>query len=403
MITPDAEKERLEPLLVAFRRELHRYPELSLCEERTAAAIVREIEPLGLTIRTGVGGHGIIADLAGAFSGPTVALRADIDALPIVENTGLPFSSQHDGVMHACGHDAHTTVLLGALKLLAAARDTLHGSVRFLFQPAEELLAGAAPMIAAGALDGVREIYGLHILPSLPAGRIASKPGTFMAAIDRFDIVVEGRGGHGSMPEQCIDPIVAAASIVTGLQTAVSREVHPLEPAVVSLGTINGGTANNIIPDRVALSGTVRTLSDDVRAAMPERIERLTRLIAEAHRCRATVTYKRQVPPVVNDAACEAKLRRTAERTIGSERIVSCKPSMGGEDFALYAEQVPGCFFWLGSGGPDAGPHSSGLHNAQMVVDESCLMVGVTLFTELVRGLLDGSGDSQDARGNRIV
>ncbi|WP_235886234.1 M20 metallopeptidase family protein [Paenibacillus cymbidii] len=397
MFTPEAEKARLAPQLVAFRRELHRQPELSLCEERTAAAIVREIAPLGLTIRSGVGGHGVIADLAGAFPGPTVALRADIDALPIVENTGLPFTSQHDGVMHACGHDAHTTVLLGALKLLAAAKDRLHGNVRFLFQPAEEILAGAAPMIAAGALDGVSEIYGLHILPSLPAGRIASTPGTFMAAIDRLDIVVEGRGGHGSMPEQCIDPIVAAAAVVTGLQTAVSREVHPLEPAVVSLGTINGGTANNIIPDRVALSGTVRTLSEEVRAAMPERIERLTRLIAEAHRCRVTVAYQRQVPPVVNNAACEAKLRRTAERTIGGERIVSCKPSMGGEDFALYAERIPGCFFWLGSGGPDAGSHSPGLHNAQMVVDESCLMVGVTLFTELALGLLDGSGESQDA------
>ncbi|MBP1990769.1 M20 metallopeptidase family protein [Paenibacillus eucommiae] len=377
------EANELAEKLIAFRRDLHRFPELSLQETVTASKIAAWLSELGLDVTTRVGGYGIVADLTGGLPGPTLAMRADIDALPILEETGLPFSSENPGVMHACGHDVHTSILLGAAELLARHREQLAGKVRFIFQPAEEVLAGASMMIEDGALDGVDEIYGLHNFPTLPAGKVATKPGQIMAAIDRIEIRVEGQGGHGSMPDQCIDPIVAASAIIMGLQTAVSREISPLEPAVISIGTIQAGTANNIIPQFLDMTGTVRSFSSKVRDGMPDRISRLAEQIAAAYRCKASVTYISQVPSVDNDPACEGYLRQAIQPLIGDDNLIEALPSTGGEDFALFLQKVPGSFFFLGSGPQEGAEKAAGLHSPHFIVDEACIPLGSAIFATL--------------------
>lgn len=377
----------LSPKLVELRRDLHRHPELGLQEARTAAKVAEWLADLGLTVQTWVGGYGVVADLRGALAGGrTIALRADMDALPIQEETKLPFASIHAGVMHACGHDVHTAILLGAATMLTRYRERLCGNVRFIFQSAEEILAGAEQMIQAGVLTDVDEIYGLHNLPSLPAGKIAVKAGPLLSAVDRIEIVIEGKGGHGSMPEQCIDPIVAASAVVMGLQTAVSREISPIDSVVVTIGTFHAGTANNVIPAIVEMTGTIRTHSPEERNKMPERIARIASGIASAYRCKAEVRCIPQVPIVYNDEAREQNVREAAAQLLGQDGVEEAKLSMGGEDFACYQQHVPGCYFWLGSGWP---PHESegeayGLHSSKLQINETCIPVGAALFTNLI-------------------
>ncbi|OUM93811.1 MAG: amidohydrolase [Thermobacillus sp. ZCTH02-B1] len=376
--------------LIAIRRHLHRHPELSLEEKETAALVARELAKLGLGIRTGVGGHGVVADLKGALPGKTVALRADMDALPIQEETGLEFASERPGVMHACGHDAHTAILLGAAKLLAARADRLRGTVRFIFQPAEEINAGAKVMIAAGALDGVAEIYGLHNLPTLPAGKVATCAGPIMGSVDRLEIDIEGRGGHGAIPDQCIDPIVCASQIVLALQTIASRELSPFEPAVVTIGSLKAGEANNVIPHRAEMTGTIRTFDPRVKAAIPERVERLVRKIALAHRCRAEVRVIDQTPVLVNHAANARLVEEAVDGTIGAANRVAAVPTMAGEDFAVYLERVPGCFFWLGSGPAERAEEAYGLHHPKYVLNEDCIPLGAALLANIAVRALGG-------------
>lgn len=378
------EANKLEEELIAFRRDLHRFPELSDEETRTADKVAARLRMPGLSVKTGVGGHGVVAELVGGLPGPTIALRADMDALPIQEETGLPFASEIPGVMHACGHDAHTTILLGAAIRLAGLSGQLAGTVRFIFQPAEETVAGAGRMIADGVLDGVDEIYGLHNWPALPAGKIAGKPGSLHAATDRVEIVVSGKGGHGSMPEQCRDPIVAAAAVIMGLQSVVSREIPAVEPVVISIGSIHGGLANNVIPSTVLLTGTVRTYSNALREQMPERVQRVAAQIAAGYRCQAEVKYITQVPAVVNDEACAQRLRQSVERLAGAANWVEAVPTMGGEDFALYQQHVPGCFFWLGSGPRENAEQAHGLHSPLFVIDEACLALGASVFASFI-------------------
>ncbi|AGA57404.1 amidohydrolase [Thermobacillus composti KWC4] len=369
--------------LTAIRRHLHRYPELSRKETETAALVARELTKLGLAVRTGVGGHGVVADLKGGFPGKTIALRADMDALPIQEETGLEFASARPGVMHACGHDAHTAMLLGAAKLLVNMADRLHGTVRFVFQPAEEVNAGAKAMIADGVLDGVAEIYGLHNLPTLSAGKAAVCAGPMMGSVDRLEIRLEGRGGHGAIPDQCVDPIVCASHVVMALQTIASRELSPFEPAVVTIGSLQAGDANNVIPHRAEMTGTIRTFDPRLKARMPERIERLVTQIAQGYRCKAEIRIIDQTPVLVNHAANARLVGETVDGTIGAENRVPAAPTMAGEDFSVYLEHVPGCFFWLGSGPAVNAEEAYGLHHPKYVLNEDCLPYGAALLANI--------------------
>ncbi|GAB2672242.1 M20 family metallopeptidase [Paenibacillus thermoaerophilus] len=367
---------------IEFRRDLHRYPELSFEEAETAAKVRRELDRLGIPYRSGVGGHGIVAELNGAESGPTIALRADMDALPIQEESGAPFASERPGVMHACGHDAHTAILLGAAELLASRRPA-RGSIRLLFQSAEEINAGAKAMIAEGALDGVDEIYGLHNLPTLPAGLVATRRGALMGSVDRLELTLTGRGGHGAIPNETIDPIVCASALVMGLQTAVSRELSPFEPAVVTIGSLQAGHANNVIPHRAELTGTVRAFDPAVQAKLPGIIKRLVEGIAYGYRCQADLRYMEQVPVLVNHDAQAAFVEAATDALIGRERRVEAAPTMAGEDFSVYLKHVPGCFFWLGSGPRQGAENAYGLHHPQYTLNEECIPLGAALLASL--------------------
>lgn len=374
----------IEGELVALRRKLHAYPELSFEEERTSAAVAEWLDSLGMdAVRRGVGGHGIVAELSGARPGPRIALRADMDALPIREETGLPYASQVPGIMHACGHDAHTAMLCGAARLLADRRDRLSGSVRFLFQSAEEINAGAKAMIGQGALDGVDEIYGLHNLPTLPAGQAGTRFGALMGSVDQFELTVTGRGGHGALPEQCVDPVVAASAIVMALQTAVSRELSPFSPAVVTVGSVHGGASYNVIPERVELAGTVRTFSADVQEQMPERLRRLIERTAEAYRCETELRYTRHVPVLVNDDACVRHAEATIDAVLGRANRIEAPPVLAGEDFSVYLQRVPGCFFWLGSGPKTEVERAYGLHHPRYTMNEDCLAEGAAVLAAI--------------------
>ncbi|RIE05137.1 amidohydrolase [Cohnella faecalis] len=368
---------------VRFYRHLHRHPELSFEEQRTSALVAEELRKLGYRVRERAGKFGVIADLEGAADGPTVALRADMDALPIEEETGLPFASTVPGVMHACGHDAHTAMLLVAARILASHRGELRGRLRLLFQSAEEINAGAKAMIGDGGLEGVAEIYGLHNWPALPAGVAAVKEGALMGAVDRLDIEVRGRGGHGAIPDLAADPIVASSAVVLALQTAVSRELSPFEPSVVTIGSFHGGHANNVIPDRSLLTGTVRTLSPKARADIRGKLIRLISKTAEAYNCSAEVEYTEQVPAVINDSGCAVAVREALVRTFGTERVRTADPTMAGEDFAVYQERVPGCFFWIGSGPKQGSEAAYGLHHPKFRIDEDCLPAGVAALVSI--------------------
>ncbi|TVY10673.1 amidohydrolase [Paenibacillus cremeus] len=377
------EGSSMEEELIAFRRDLHRHPELSFQESRTAQRVAEALIALGLQVRTGVGGHGIVADLVGSRAGRTIALRADMDALPIREETGLAFASEREGVMHACGHDAHTSILLGAARILVGRKDELEGSVRFIFQSAEEINAGARAMIEAGVLEGVDEIYGLHNLPTLSAGKIATRHGNLMGSVDRIEITLEGRGGHGAIPDQTVDPIVAASAIIQGLQTAASREVSPFDPIVVTIGSIHAGEANNVIPQRCELTGTVRTFSPEVQRGMRERLERIILRIAEGYRCQASVRYIEQTPVLVNHSENVTHVERVVDELIGSARRVEAAPTMAGEDFSFYVTERPGCFFWLGSGPAENAHEAYGLHHPKFDINEQCLSLGASVMAAI--------------------
>lgn len=378
-----AQSEKLKPALVEWRRELHRYPELSLEESETAGRIRRELERLGIQYEANVGGHGIVAEIGG--DGPIVALRADIDALPIQEEAELDFVSEKPGVMHACGHDAHTAMLLGAAALLNERnhKELLPGKVRLLFQPAEEVNAGAKAMVRDGVLEGVQEMYGLHNLPTLSAGKVATRHGSLMGSVDRIEITLEGRGGHGAIPDQTIDPIVCAAAIIQSLQSIASRELSPFEPIVVTIGSMTAGHANNVIPQYAHLTGTVRTFNPEVQVTMPERLERIIQGIADGHRCKAQLHYIPQVPVLVNHSAQTEAVEEIIDGLLGRSVREEAKPTLAGEDFSLYMGEVPGCFFWLGSGPEVNAEDAYGLHHPKYTLNEQCLPVGAALLAEI--------------------
>jgi len=364
--------------LVRWRRHLHAHPELSYQEHETSRFVeetLRDLDGLEISRPTATS---VLARLR-IGDGPTLALRADMDALPVAEASGVDFASTRPGVMHACGHDAHTAVLLGVARTLAARRDELAGEVRFLFQHAEELPPGGArDLIAAGALEGVDAIVGAHVFSLVESGKVAVPVGPFMAAPDTFEIVVRGRGGHAAMVHTAVDPVVAAAQVVVNLQHIVSREVKAMLPAVVSVTRIAGGTANNVIPEQVVLGGTVRTFDRAVQEQIRAAVERIASGVAAAHRCTADLTYDEGYGATVNDAGVAALVARNVE----PERLTELEPVMGGEDFSAYQQIVPGCFFIVGAGGDGAAPH----HHPRFAIDEAALPVAHDVF---VRTALD--------------
>lgn len=380
----------ITPSVVQWRRDFHTHPELSNREERTSRIVAEQLRAMGVDeVKTGVARHGVVAVIRGAKPGRTVALRADMDALPIQEATGLPFASQNQGVMHACGHDAHTAILLGTAKVLVELRDQIAGSVKLLFQPAEEgppagEEGGARLMIQEGALDNppVSAIFGLHVNPELEVGKVSYRFGALLAAVDRFEILVTGKQSHGGMPWQGVDPIVAAAHIITALQTIPARHIDAREPVVISVGVVRAEGAWNIVPGQVQLLGTVRTHDEDVRRQVNEQFHRTVRQTAAAHGTEAKILFGDYGPVVWNDPALGEGALETLQKAIGTENVVEAKPIMGGEDFAHYARKVPGFFFFLGVRNEEIGAVHA-LHTPKMTIDEAALPVGVGAMTML--------------------
>ena len=377
-------EERFGEKIVALRRDIHREPELGFDTEKTAEKVLAALEGLPLEIETGFAKNGIVATLEGEGDGPTVALRADMDALPILEDTGLPFASETEGKMHACGHDGHTSMLVGAAQALSRMRDQLDGTVKFVFQPAEEGGGGGKVMVDEGVAEGVSSIFALHLWPGLPFGKVATKAGPIMAAADAFEMKINASGGHGAMPHLASDAIVIAAQVVTALQTIVSREVDPVEPAVLTVGEIGAGTAFNIIPDKARIGGTVRTLNADLREMIPSRIEELARGVAQGMRGDVDLDYTFSYPVTVNDEAAADLALGVAENLFGGESVLTLpNPSMGGEDFAYFLQKVPGAFIWLG-----VGEDASGLHTPNFAFDEEILPRGSAMLTALAIGAI---------------
>jgi amidohydrolase len=372
-----------------LRRDLHRHPELGFREVRTSKKISEFLSSIGVEHRTGVAQTGVLATIRGDGPGKTVALRADMDGLPIEEKTENPAISENKGVMHACGHDGHVAILLGAAEVLQRSRKNFAGTVRLAFQPAEEGLCGAVPLIEQGALDDPKAdaAFALHIWNSTPAGQIALAPGPVMAAADEFTIKVIGRGGHGSQPQATIDPIVAASAIVTALQTVVNRNIDPLDPAVLTVGTIHGGTAHNVIPAEVELTGTIRSFRADVREALISRLREVAEGTARALGARAEVRVGAGYPVTENHVQATEFARGIAAETVGAANVIHPRPVMGAEDFSYFLQKVPGCMLFLGSNNIAKGyahPH----HSALFDFDEACLPIGVELMTRLALGYL---------------
>lgn len=383
----------LEKEFIDWRRFFHGIPEIAMEERKTAAGIVEKLSSWGLEVRAGIGGTGVLGILRGAKEGRTLGIRADIDALPVTEETGLQFASSHTGRMHACGHDGHIAIALGAAKVLSGLREELKGTVVFIFQPGEEVLNGAQKMIDDGALDDPKPdaVVGLHIWPDLPLGSVAVRGGAVMAAVDRFNAVLIGRGGHGAIPQKSVDPVVMASEVVLSLQRIVSREIDPLKAGVLTVGRIQGGTAFNVIPERVELEGTVRTFDTEIRELIPKRMEEIIAGIASGSRGSYNFDYEFGIPATVNDEALAESFRKTIEKTFGKEKTITrLPPSMGGEDFALFQEKVPGVYLFLGTACEERPPYP--IHHPKYTLDERVLPVGVQVFCEIAAEFLGDGG-----------
>jgi IAA-amino acid hydrolase len=366
--------------IVGIRRELHRHPELMYEEVRTSACVARELTALGIPFRANVATTGIVAEI-GPAGGPCIGLRADMDALPIHEETDLEFRSTIPNRMHACGHDCHTSMLLGAARLLKEQERLLPGRVKLLFQPAEEGGAGGLRMCEEGALSNpaVERMFGLHVWPHLPTGNIGSRAGTLLAAVTIFDITVTGVGGHAAMPHLTVDPIVAMSAIVSQLQMIVSRELDPLGAGVISITKVHAGDAHNVIPPAVQFGGTMRSLTSKGLQALKQRVSTMVRDLAAAHRCTADLTFVGDdYPATVNDAETWRAVASLGRDLLGGEAVHELPPVMGGEDFAFYSERVPSCFVLLGVGNQDIGA-TYGVHHPKFMVDEDALPIGSAL------------------------
>ena len=376
-----AAAQDLLPWLIEIRRDLHQHPELGLEEHRTSARIQDLLDEMGIEHIDGLGGTGVLGLIRGTGEGKVVALRGDMDALPIQDAKDVPYASKIPGKMHACGHDVHTTVLLGAARLLQKNRGSFSGTVKLLFQPAEETVGGAKLLIAAGALENPRvdAIFGLHVDPELDVGRVGLHFGQRNASSDNLQIIVHGKAAHAAYPYLGVDAIVAAAHVITALQAIVSRNMDAREAAVVSLGTINGGTQANILADRVELVGTVRCLDQTTRSMVLQRIKETAEAVALALGARAEVVLEPSYDPVVNDASMVHIVEESSRKLLGDESVVIFKtPQMGVEDFGYYLSEVPGAFYSMGVRNEAAGIVHS-VHNGLFDVDEGAMATGVAL------------------------
>lgn len=368
---------KIAPRLIEIRRHLHSHPELSGEEYQTAAFVAGVLSSSGLHVVEGVGKTGVVGELLGNGDDKRVlAIRADMDALPIQERTQLDFASRIPGVMHACGHDVHTTVGLGVAMVLADLAGNLPGKTRFLFQPAEEIAQGASWMVKDGVMEDVSAIFGLHVFPSIPGGSIGLRYGALTAAADELEIKIFGESGHGARPHEAIDAIWIASQVITTLQQAISRTHNPLRPVVLSIGQIQGGRAPNIIADQVELRGTVRSLHRETRAQLPKWIETIVANTCNSYGAKYQVDYRQGVPSVQNDYNLTQILQAAAEEAWGSDHVqILPEPSLGAEDFSVYLDYAPGTMFRLGVGLAQAPNHP--LHHPQFEVDESAIITGV--------------------------
>jgi len=386
--------------LITHRRELHAAPELSFKEEETSHYIAEQLEPLGVDQLTRrVGGTGVVAEIRGERPGRSVLVRADMDGLPLMETADVPFRSTRKGVMHACGHDVHMAIALELAGWLVARRDELPGMVRFAFQPAEEQAGGAKPMIDAGVLDGIDRVVGLHVWSQLPTGQVAVPTQIVMASADMFTLIIRGRGGHGAQPHLTVDAVVIAAQVVSALQTLVSRETSPVAPVVITLGSVHGGTAANIVAGEVVIQGTLRTFDAELRRHLLARIAEVAEGIAGTLRGSSEFRHDSGTPPVVNDPAMATLVSDAAMGVLGPGAVVPIEPLMVGEDFAYFLEARPGCFFLLG-GAPEGPPVVH--HTPDFRIDERCLPIGLQVMSAAVLRLLQPDGASPHASGASV-
>ena len=366
----------LAPRLIEIRRHLHAHPELSGQEYQTSAYVAGVLSSCGLHVRESVGKTGVVGELDGAGNAGRLAIRTDMDALPIQEHTNLEFASLHEGVMHACGHDVHTTVGLGTAMVLSQLDRTLPGCVRFLFQPAEEIAQGARWMVDDGVMDEVDAVLGVHVFPTIPGGSVGIRYGALTAAADDLEIIITGESGHGARPHEATDAIWIAAQVITTLQQAISRTQNPLRPIVLTIGQISGGRAPNVIADSVKLVGTVRSLHPETHARLPEWIEEIVASVCRTYGAGYEVNYRRVVPSVQNDPRLTQLLESAVQEAWGSDRVqILMEPSLGAEDFSVYLDRAPGVMFRLGVG--RANGRNYPLHHPKFEVDESAILTGV--------------------------
>ena len=387
------EAQGIRDWVVQRRRQLHRQPELMYEEVRTSQLVRETLEESGIPFRHPIAETGVVGTI-GTGDGPCVALRADMDALPIHEEADVPFRSEVDGKMHACGHDCHTAMLLGAARILKQHESEVRGTVKLVFQPAEEGGAGGLRMREEGVLESPRvdRIFGLHVWPSLDTGTVGAREGVFLAAASFLNIQVRGTGGHAAMPHQTVDPVTTSAKIVTELQTLVSREIDPLDSAVVSITSIHCGQAYNVIPESVEMQGTIRALSMPALRRLQDRAREIVTGVAAANRCEAVIDYPgHDYPPTINDAGAWKLAQQVAAKMLGESQVLEIEPTMGGEDFAYYTEQVPGCFVGLGVRNEAEGA-VFGPHHPRFKVDEDALATGVALHVGYALATLDEIG-----------
>ena len=373
-------------LIIKTRRDLHRIPEPAYTEKKTSSYVAKYLKSEGLKVQTGIAQHGVIGLMDMGKPGPTLMIRADMDALPITEDTGLPFASTHKGAMHACGHDGHMAMVLGSVTVLNKIKDRLRGKIKFLFQPAEEGPGGAKPMIEAGVMENPTVDYsiGCHMWPDIPEGSIGVRPGPFMAAMNRFDIRITGKGGHGAMPHLCVDALEVGTQVVNALQRIVSRHMNPLDPTVVTIGSFHSGTAFNVIPEVAEMSGTTRTFDMEIWRTWEARIEKVVRGICESMSAEYELNFQFDYPPTINDESVSQTVRVCAEKVVGKDRVVEPEPTMGGEDMAYYLERSKGCFFFLGTGREGC----ASLHNPRFDFNEDVLMLGIETYCRIALHLL---------------
>lgn len=373
-------------LIVKTRRDLHLIPEPAYTEKKTSTYVAEYLKKEGLDLRTGIAKYGVVGMMDTGRPGPTLMIRSDMDALPITEETGLEFASTHDGAMHACGHDGHMAMVLGAVTALNNIRDNLNGVIKFLFQPAEEGPGGAKPMIEEGVMENPTVDYsvGCHLWPAIAEGTIGVKTGPLMAAMDRFDIKIIGRGGHGAMPHLCLDALEVGTQVINSLQRIVSRQMDPLQPSVVTVGSFHAGSTFNVIPGEAEMCGTTRTFDHDIWNSWQDRIDKIVRGVCESMGATYELKYTQGYPPLLNEESMTQVVQRCAEAVIGKENVFEPEQTMGGEDMAFYLEKSKGCFFFLGVGREGCAP----IHNSKFDFNEDVLLLGAETYCRIALDLL---------------